>query len=248
MKHSLRYDDHDIELPAGEFVIGRAANCQLSLDDPLVSRNHATLTVTSDAVLLADLGSRNGVRVNNERIEGKRALSHGDTISIGSQDMVLMSRRELAADTLIQAPTQRAATFGLLGILADKALAMGRGDEAEKLLFEQLDQLLVDAQRGVSVLPETLERATDYALKLSVATGNGRWVDYIFRIHAALGRTCVAHVVDELYTVLRKVKAVNLTVLRDYLEGLRDLSGSLGPADRFLLSRLEGLERLAAAK
>ncbi|HEY8944673.1 MAG TPA: FHA domain-containing protein, partial [Polyangiaceae bacterium] len=148
MKHTLRYNHHDIELPEGEFVIGRAANCQLSLDDPLVSRNHATLTVTSDAVVVADLGSRNGVRVNGDRIEGKRKLTHGDQISIGSQEMTVMSRREIAADTLIQAPTQRVATFGLLGILADKALAMGRGDEAEKLLFEQMDQVLVDAQRG----------------------------------------------------------------------------------------------------
>jgi hypothetical protein len=248
MRHSLRYHDKDIELPAGEFVIGRAANCQLSLDDPLVSRSHATLSVTPESVVLIDLGSRNGVRVNGDRIEGKRNLAHGDQIAIGSQDLVLMSRRELAADTLIQVPTERVATFGLLGILADKALAMGRGEEAEKLLFEQLDQLLVDAQRGVNVVPETLERAADYALKLSQTTGNGRWVDYIFRLHAAVGRMCPGHVVDELYTVMRKVKAVNLTVLRDYLEGLRDLTASLGPADRFQLSRLEGLERLAAAK
>jgi hypothetical protein len=248
MRHSLRYNEHTLELPVGEFVIGRAANCQLSLDDPLVSRSHATLTVKLDAVVLADLGSRNGVCVNGDRIEGKRTLAHGDRISIGSQEMTLMSRRELAADTLIQAPTQRAATFGLLGILADKALAMGRGEEAEKLLFEQLDQLLVDAQRGVNVAPETIERASEYALKLSVATSNGRWVDYIFRLHAAVGRTCPGPVIDELYTVLRKVKAVNLTVLRDYLTGLRELSAGLGPADRFSLSRLEGLERLAAAK
>src|SRR3954471_16130903 len=175
MRHSLRYNDHDIELPAGEFVIGRAANCQLSLDDPLVSRNHATLTVTPDAVVLADLGSRNGVRVNSDRIEGRRSLSHGDQISIGSQDMTLLSRRELVADTLIQAPSQRASTFGLLGILADKALAMGRGEEAEKLLFEQLDQLLVDAQCGVIVATETLERASQYALKFALLTSHGRW-------------------------------------------------------------------------
>jgi len=248
MRHSLRYNAHDIELPLGEFVIGRATSCQLSLDDPLVSRNHATLMVTPDSVVLADLGSRNGVRVNSDRIEGKRSLSHGDQISIGSQDMTLLSRRELSADTLIQGPSERASTFGLLGILADKALAMGRGDEAEKLLFEQLDQLLVDAQRGVTVPTETLGRASDYSLKLAVATGNGRWVDYIFRLHAAVGRTCAGSVVDELYTVLRKVKSVNLTVLRDYLDGLHERSQSLGPADRFLLSRIEGLERLAAAK
>lgn len=248
MKHSLRYNNQDIELPRGEFVIGRAANCQLSLDDPLVSRNHATLTVTVDAVVLADLGSRNGVRVNGDRIDGRRVLAHGDQVSIGSQELTVTSRRELNADTLIQAPTQRAATFGLLGILADKALAMGRGEEAEKLLFEQMDQLLTDAQRGVTVIPDTLARASDYALKLSLATGNGRWVDYIFRLYAAVGRTCPGPVIDELYTVLRKVKAVNLTVLRHYLEGLREQTSTLGPADRFLLSRLEGLERLAAAK
>jgi hypothetical protein len=161
--------------------------------------------------------------------------------------MTLLSRRELVADTLIQGP-ERASAFGLLGILADKALAMGRGDEAEKLLFEQLDQLLIDAQRGVTISTETAERASEYALKLAIATSNGRWVDYIFRLYTALGRMCAGSIVDELYTVLRKVKAVNLPVLRDYLDRLHERTANLGPADRFLLSRLEGLERLAAAK
>ncbi len=248
MKHSLRYDQQDINLPDGQFVIGRAADCQLSLDDPLVSRNHATLSVSPDAVLIADLGSRNGVRVNGERIESERALAHGDQITIGSQEMTILARREMGAETLIQVPTERAATFGLLGILADKALAMGKGEEAEKLMFEQLDQLLVDAQRGVNISLATTDRACDYALRLGSATSNGRWVDYLFRLYGALRRPCPAPVVDELYTLLRKVKAVNLTVLRDYLETLRDLSGSFGPADRFLLSRIEGLERLAAAR
>ncbi len=248
MRHSLSYGQREIDLPEGQVVIGRGADCQLSLDDPLVSRNHATLSVTSEAVVIADLGSRNGVRVNGDRIESQRALSNGDQITIGSQVLTIRSRRELAAETLIQVPTERAATFGLLGILADKALAMGKGEEAEKLMFEQLDQMLVDVQRGVNVPFETTERACDYALRLGSATSHGRWVDYIFRLHRALGRPCPAPVVDELYTLLRKVKAVNLTVLRDYLDALRDLSGSFGPADRFLLSRIEGLEQLAAAK
>jgi len=162
--------------------------------------------------------------------------------------MIVMSRRDVGADTLIQAPTQRVATFGLLGILADKALAMGRGEEAEKLLFEQMDQVLADAERGIAITAETVERSCDYAIKLAAATSNGRWVDFIFRLNAALRRTCPAAIVDELYTVLRRVKSVNLGVLRGYLEVLRDLSANLGPADRFLLNRIEGLERVAAAK
>ena len=105
MKHSLRYHDKDIELPSGEFVIGRAANCQLSLDDPLVSRNHATLTVTPESVVLADLGSRNGVRVNGDRIEGKRNLSHGDQIAIdipGRTINLLVSDEELGHRRAVQ--------------------------------------------------------------------------------------------------------------------------------------------------
>ncbi len=66
MKHVLRYKHHDIELSEGKFVIGRAASCQLSLDDPLVSRHHAQLTVEGDVVTVEDLGSRNGVKVNGE--------------------------------------------------------------------------------------------------------------------------------------------------------------------------------------
>ncbi|HEY4156765.1 MAG TPA: FHA domain-containing protein [Polyangiaceae bacterium] len=248
MRFALRHNSRDLELPEGEFMIGRAANAHLSVDDPLVSRNHATLVVTFDTVTVADLGSRNGVRVNGERIEGKRLLAHGDQVSIGSQELLIIVRREVAADTLIQAPTQRVETFGLLGVLADKALAMGRADEAEKLIGEQLEQAAADLERGHAVSAETIDKAVEYAMKLAAATLHGRWVDHIFRVHKVLKRPCPGPVVDELYTVLRKVKAINLNLLRDYLEVLREHASQLGPADRFLLNRIEGLERLAAAK
>ena len=38
MPFRLRYMAHDLELPIGEFVVGRSTECQLSLDDPLVAR------------------------------------------------------------------------------------------------------------------------------------------------------------------------------------------------------------------
>ena len=64
----LRYLVHDLEVPPGEFVIGRSPDCQLSLDDPLVSRRHAILVVQADAVYVEDLASRNGVLVNGKRV------------------------------------------------------------------------------------------------------------------------------------------------------------------------------------
>ena len=48
-------------------------------------------TVRADAVTVEDLGSRNGVSVNGERIAGRVMLRAGDRIQIGSQEMVLVA-------------------------------------------------------------------------------------------------------------------------------------------------------------
>ena len=76
MAYRLRYLAHDLELPIGEFVVGRSTECQLSLDDPLVSRRHAVLRVRRDGVSVQDLGSRNGVLVNGDE-DQRRARAHG---------------------------------------------------------------------------------------------------------------------------------------------------------------------------
>ncbi len=248
MKHVLRYKHHDIELSEGKFVIGRAATCQLSLDDPLVSRHHAQLTVHGDQVSVEDLGSRNGVKVNGGLIQGAYAVQDRDQIVIGGQELRYLTRRENMGDTLIQPATQRVPTFGLLGILADKALALGRADEAERLLTELLDQVLADLEAGREVKAELFDRSTEYAMKLASASGSARWIEYIFRAYGSIRRPCPVTIVDELYSLVRRVDRVSLSALRTYIEVLRENSGTLGPAERFLLSRIEGLERLVAAR
>ena len=244
----LRYKHHDIELSEGKFVIGRAASCQLSLDDPLVSRHHAQLTVENEQVAVEDLGSRNGVKVNGELIKGRYTVQDKDQIVIGGQELKYIARKENMGDTLIQPATQRVPTFGLLGILADKALALGKPDEAERLLTELLEQVLGDLEAGREVKSDLFERSTEYAMKLASATGSGRWVEYIFRAYGSVRRPCPVGIVDELYSLVRRIERVNLGALRTYIEVLRESSGTLGPAERFLVSRIEGLERLVAAK
>jgi hypothetical protein len=248
MKYVLRYNQQELDLPVGEFLIGRAATCQLSLDDPLVSRNHAALMVSEEGVVVEDLGSRNGVKVNGQRITGSRKLMNGDVITIGSQELRYAVRRDIGSDTLVQAATQRVPTFGLMGILADKALALGKGEEAERLIAPILQQYLGDLEGGRKGEPETLQRACDYALRIATITGSGDWVDYIFRAYATTKKPCPAELVDQLYDVLRKVKSPTLTALRAYLAVLRSEAIDLGPAERFLVGRLEGLERVAAAR
>jgi len=246
MRHTLRYKSHDLDLPEGEFVVGRGATCQLSLDDPMVSRSHARLRITAETVVVEDLGSRNGLKVNGERVQGGRRLEHGDSVTIGSQELVLLVRRDVPADTLVQLPAERGNGFGLMGALAEKALGLGRGDEAERLVGQQLEQLLSDLRDGRTPSNDVLERATDYALRIAGLSGNARWTDYLFDLYATLKRPCPVQVVDQLYTVMRKVRQPAPVALRGYLAVLRGLE--LGPAERFLVGRLEGLERLIGAR
>ena len=245
MKYRLRYQQHDFELSEGEFVIGRGADCQLALDDALVSRRHAVLRVNGGEVHIEDLGSRNGVRVNEQRIAGLTLLAEGDRIRIGSQEMTVHRLHRVQATTLAQpAPTLRSDAFGLLGGLADKALAMGRGEEAERILSVHMQNILEDGRGGRKISQETAKNAALYAVKVASGTGKGRWVDYVFDLYAVLSQPVPAEVVDELYAGVRKVKGIDLGRLRAYVEQMR--SRAKGPAERFLINRVEGLGPLLA--
>jgi FHA domain len=56
------------------FVIGRDVACELQLDDPLISRQHAALDLRDAIWWVEDLGSRNGTFVDGERLESATPL------------------------------------------------------------------------------------------------------------------------------------------------------------------------------
>jgi hypothetical protein len=66
-----------------ETVIGRLPECDITLDDPSVSRRHARLVGERGRWRVEDLGSTNGVRVNGEDVE-RRELVDGDRLELGS--------------------------------------------------------------------------------------------------------------------------------------------------------------------
>lgn len=247
MKYRLRYLQHDFELVVGRFVIGRAADCQLSLDDPLVSRHHALLSVGEAEIGIEDLGSRNGVQLNGAPVASRLVMKHGDRIEIGSQQMLLLRTRDDRTQTQVRMKAAVDAV-GLLANLADKAFALGRGLEAERILSSYLEGVASDLRGGLKLTERTVDQAAEYASRLALATGKGRWVNYIVGLYAPLHRPCPAVVVDGLYSGLRKVDSVDRASLRAYVEDLKARAATLGPNERFLVSRLEGLERLAALK
>jgi hypothetical protein len=87
----LRFLLQEIDLSPGETLIGRSATCQITIDDPLVSREHARIRVERDRLTIEDLGSRNGVQVGGRPLKGVAELADGDRIRIGSQELVVCS-------------------------------------------------------------------------------------------------------------------------------------------------------------
>jgi hypothetical protein len=79
-------------LDGRERTVGRAADSDLHLDDPYVSRHHAVLRRAGSAVLVEDAGSTAGVSVNGRRIDGPALLRPGDVIRLGRIDLQLSSQ------------------------------------------------------------------------------------------------------------------------------------------------------------
>jgi hypothetical protein len=64
-------------------VIGRLPECEITLQDPSVSRRHARLARTDDRWEIEDLGSTNGVKLNGASV-GRATLTDGDTLELGN--------------------------------------------------------------------------------------------------------------------------------------------------------------------
>jgi pSer/pThr/pTyr-binding forkhead associated (FHA) protein len=63
-------------------LIGRHPDCDVRIDSSKVSRRHCCVAMAYDRLLIRDLGSRNGVRVNGQLLEETR-LRAGDELAIG---------------------------------------------------------------------------------------------------------------------------------------------------------------------
>lgn len=247
----VRYRQQDIELPAGEFVVGRSRDCQLALEDPLISRRHAVFRLEGETLTVEDLGSRNGVLVNHKKADGRTAVHSGDVVTIGGQELTVILAPEKAtarplAVTMTGEPAADRSPLAILGGVVDKALAMGRVDEAERLLSNLLGDTLASLQAGKrdsSMLPE----ATRFALRLASETGKAQWIDWVFNAHLAASRVLPTATVDELYALVRKVRYPVTPAFKAYLAHLRSISDRLGPTDRFALQRIEGLMRVLLA-
>lgn len=65
-------------------TLGRAATCQVVIDNDFASRRHAQITRRDEVYWLRDLDSKNGTLLDNEPVNGEMPLADGAEIRIGS--------------------------------------------------------------------------------------------------------------------------------------------------------------------
>jgi len=111
--------DPSIRVPPGRtIVVGRAAECDLSIQDPTVSRRHAEIELVDGELRIQDLGSTNGTFLNGRKVKDALAPP-GARVSFGKVTFdvlrdqlpvplpaVLTSEDELDATILRQVPVQ----------------------------------------------------------------------------------------------------------------------------------------------
>src|SRR5436190_13867869 len=75
-------DGNRIKVGENPVSIGRLPECDIVLADKNVSRRHAEVRRQDDAIMVFDLGSMNGTRVNGSGVK-ERVLADGDEITVG---------------------------------------------------------------------------------------------------------------------------------------------------------------------
>ncbi|MEZ5484841.1 MAG: sigma 54-interacting transcriptional regulator [Lysobacteraceae bacterium] len=146
----------------GEYLIGSAADCDLRLPFPTVSRHHARLHVDGNAVDLEDMGSSNGTLVDGQRLSHRQRLEDGAQVQFGTVSARLqpVDAGESSLAVAINMSAHSRAPDG------DQTLPVTR---AENLSAEVWDALIAAAASGASA-PAVASYMGDALITAGLAT------------------------------------------------------------------------------
>lgn len=232
------------------------------------------LTVFEDGAAIEDLGSRNGVVVNGVKVQGRFKLSDGDRIKIGNKELqirILAGARVMGpgpavattpiglgavedgaqrfqVETISLESQLKNAGVEELEVLvdrADKALAAGHPEQAEKILGERLHGVLASLRAGVRADGLTVRFAANHALRLAQASHNPHWVDYVFDLYSLLDVLMPRELIDALHRLVDQVGPIDLLNVDGYLRGMARSESDMDGQERALLRRIEQFKALA---
>jgi phosphoserine phosphatase RsbU/P len=205
------HEGEEIRFPLsdGRFVVGRTTDCDLVLGNPSVSRQHASLLCSGGRVLVEDLGSHNGTRVNQMVVTTPTPLAPGDAVSFA--DVVMhFGEPKITHGTLTLDPDEKSVGLAISWEeVREKRPAgqrkrselfrclAGAGDlltvpRAPEELFEPILDLVesaMDSERAFLLLRD--DETHEPTIRASRLKGGGDGS------HVTLSRTMVSRVLEE---------------------------------------------------
>ncbi|HEX4456191.1 MAG TPA: sigma 54-interacting transcriptional regulator [Kofleriaceae bacterium] len=172
-----------VELPDGvDVTFGRSRGATVHVESEKVSRLHARIRRAGEHLEVEDLGSRNGTRVNADKISAARQLASGDEVVIGPILAIVNITTGLGRPSAVAEATQgearlaaevdratryhRPLTVGLLRVASDPAIeAIARSLRTMDLLAEDAgdDYLVLLPELGRTDGQAAIDRMLDFA-------------------------------------------------------------------------------------
>ncbi len=141
----------------GEMLVGREAECAITLNSGHISRYHAKINVSPNGVYIEDLHSTNGTFVNGQKIKGRIRLAVGDEVAFDDitfrltsnasgqvADTALSPRRHQQPETQMQPVVSRPSAPPPKPVRP--SLVSKRAEYAPDI--SKVDELLISAQDG----------------------------------------------------------------------------------------------------
>ncbi|MDD2709777.1 MAG: protein kinase [Verrucomicrobiae bacterium] len=113
-------------LSPGEYLVGREPTCHLNIPSTQVSRRHAFLTVTSDNLIVEDLGSANGTYVNEQEAHAPVAFSYEKRLRMGTVTLEFKPSLDsgLFTQTIETKPVIPDDKYDTLGVVAEGGMGI----------------------------------------------------------------------------------------------------------------------------
>ncbi|HEX6564477.1 MAG TPA: FHA domain-containing protein [Chthoniobacterales bacterium] len=164
-------------LSSDDVIVGRAADADLVLNHPEVSRRHCRIQREGESWFVEDLGSRRGTAVNGNRISERTALRPGDKVHLGPVTFAFGLSDQKAPLTWEAAGPVAAVLYQrapAITIPLNTNLVFGRGDEVDV----DLDDPAVSRRHAMIEARSDGFRLVDLKSKSGSFVNGRRFVDH----------------------------------------------------------------------
>jgi pSer/pThr/pTyr-binding forkhead associated (FHA) protein len=236
VRNFLRYGQLVVELGDTPVTVGRAGNCDVVLEDELASREHCRITADGEVVVLVDLDSRNGVLVNGIKVSDSQRIYHGDTITIGTEQLMLMRQQRVPRVTPI-ATDRRAITAGgeeatkggdlyeLLHGAALRSLHSGDTAVAETSARSLFSSIRAGFARGRGLAPDSIDKAVEIGIVFADKSKEVRWLEQTLDLLTVTRSPMPAEFIGHFTALVREIGRPS-RALTEYLRVAREIGAT----------------------